>query len=218
MSTMIMNKIRPQRTFSPRTFMGDRGIHMDGLGRVLRDSTAHHHHAGVEEKVVQCPKPWKASCQSPVASRASSSSSSREEDNLFYEAGHEIQSILLQGFNVACQSTTTTTTPLSHALVDDSILSTTSSSSAPATIPGDDNTTGEIDMHFPVFSSSPCFTSPIPMTPPTRSHNPMVLDSSFFLSPSTGQTGLTEERTPAEGAELGLLSVSPPLFFKFGTI
>jgi len=156
----------PQRTFSPRTFMGDRGILLDSLGRVLRSD-------GLEEKIV-APKPWKA-CRSPVLPRGPTWS----EESLFSEAGQEIQGILLNG------------------------LISGSSSPSSSSDERDDDT---LEMHIPVFSTSPCAFS-TPITPPSRSHNPMVQDSSF----SHDNDGLPE------GAELGLLSVSPPSKGIYGT-
>jgi len=146
----------PQRTFSPRAFMGDRGILLDSLGRVLRSDGM-----CTEEKIV-APKPWKA-CRSPVVPRPS------WPDDSFYSAGQEIQGILLNGF-----------------------------------LSEDEDT--PLEMHIPVFSTSPCAHSPI--TPPTRSHNPMVQDSSF----SHDNDGMNPE-----GAELGLLSISPPPKGLYGT-
>ena len=58
---MMINKIRPQRTFSPRSFMGDRGIHLDTLGKV-RDTM-------FEDEKIIAPKPWKA-CKSPIVQRS----------------------------------------------------------------------------------------------------------------------------------------------------
>jgi len=154
----------PQRTFSPRAFMGDRGILLDSLGRVLRSD-------GMcsEEKIV-APKPWKA-CRSPVVPRPSWG-----DDSLFSEAGQEIQGILLNGF---------LSSPSSQEDRDEDL---------------------PLEMHIPVFSISPCAYS-TPITPPTRSHNPMVQDSSF----SHDNDGIPE------GAELGLLSVSPPPKGLYGT-
>jgi len=164
---MMVNKsfMLPQRTFSPRAFMGDRGILLDSLGRVLRSDGI-----CVEEKIV-APKPWKA-CLSPVVTRPSWS-----DDSLFSEAGQEIQGILLNGLLAS---------PTSSAL--------------------DDRDEDALEMHIPVFSTSPCAFS-TPITPPTRPHNPMVQDSSF--SHDNGGT--------PEGAELGLLSISPPSKGLYGT-
>lgn len=61
MAEMMINKIRPQRTFSPRSFMGDRGIHIDTLGKV-RDTM-------FEDEKIIAPKPWKA-CKSPIVQRS----------------------------------------------------------------------------------------------------------------------------------------------------
>jgi len=163
----MINKgfIRPQRTFSPRSFMGDRGILIDSLGRVLRSD-------GLGEEKILAPKPWKA-CLSPVVPRPSWA-----DDSLFSEAGQEIQGILL---NSATPSSPTSSASASE---DEDAL----------------------EMHIPVFSTSPCSSSN-PITPPTRSHNPMVLDSSF----SHDNDGIPE------GAELGLLSISPPSKGLYGT-
>jgi len=165
---MMVNKgfIRPQRTFSPRSFMGDRGILIDSLGRVLRSDGI-----GAEEKIV-APKPWKA-CLSPVVPRPTWA-----DDSLFSEAGQEIQGILLN--SVAPSSPNSS----SSASEDEDVL----------------------EMHIPVFSTSPCFISST-ITPPTRSHNPMVQDLSF----SHDNDGIPE------GAELGLLSISPPSKGLYGT-
>lgn len=160
-SGMMVNKgfMLPQRTFSPRAFMGDRGILIDSLGRVLR--------ADAEEKIV-APKPWKA-CLSPVVSRPTWG-----DDSLYSEAGQEIQGILLNGFVASPNS----------SMEDEDTL----------------------EMHIPVFSTSPCASS-TPIIPPTRSHNPMAQDSSF----SHDNDGIPE------GAELGLLSISPPSKGIYGT-
>jgi len=164
---MMISKIhRPQRTFSPRTFMGDRGIHIDTMGKVRSD-------AMLEDDKIVAPKPWKA-CKSPITQR----SYTWDDESLFNEAGQEIQSILFQSYNLAYQKTLDLSTS-SDSLAKDA-----------------DDT---LEMHFPIFSASPCSSS-TPITPPTRSHNPMVLDSSFTSD---------NDRVP-EGAELGLLSVSPP--------
>jgi len=165
---MMVNKsfMRPQRTFSPRSFMGDRGILLDSLGRVLRSDGL-----GAEEKII-APKPWKA-CLSPVVPRPTWA-----DDSLFNEAGQEIQGILLS-------SMATPSSPTSSASEDEDVL----------------------EMHIPVFSTSPCAYSSTPITPPTRSHNPMVQDSSF----SHDNDGIPE------GAELGLLSISPPSKGIYGT-
>eukprot|EP00026_Physarum_polycephalum_P014942 Phypoly_transcript_15513.p1 GENE.Phypoly_transcript_15513~~Phypoly_transcript_15513.p1 ORF type:complete len:171 (+),score=24.94 Phypoly_transcript_15513:175-687(+) len=164
---MMINKIRPhpQRTFSPRSFMGDRGIHIDPLGKV-RDTM-------FEDEKIIAPKPWKA-CKSPIVQR----SYTWDDDSLFNEAGQEIQTILFQSYNSAYQKT----------------LDLSASSDYLAKEVED-----ALEIHFPIFSASPCSSS-TPITPPTRSHNPMVLDSSFTSD---------NDRVP-EGAELGLLSVSPP--------
>jgi hypothetical protein len=60
----MINKIRPQvqRTFSPRSFMGDRGIHIDTLGKVRSDTM-------LEDDKIIAPKPWKA-CKSPIVQRS----------------------------------------------------------------------------------------------------------------------------------------------------
>jgi hypothetical protein len=160
---MMLNKsfMLPQRTFSPRSFMGDRGILIDSLGRVLRTDT--------EDKIV-APKPWKA-CHSPVVTRPIMG-----HDSLYSEAGQEIQDILLNSF-VAPNS------PSSPSEDEDAL-----------------------EMHIPVFSTSPCAYS-TPITPPTRPHNPMVQDSTF----SHDNDGIPE------GAELGLLSISPPSKGIYGT-
>jgi len=143
--------------------MGDRGILLDSLGRVLRSDA--------EEKII-APKPWKA-CLSPVVTRPTWA-----DDSLFSEAGQEIQGILL---NSAAPSS-----PTSSASEDEDVL----------------------EMHIPIFSTSPCaISSSTPITPPTRSHNPMVQDSSF----SHDNDGIPE------GAELGLLSISPPSKGIYGT-
>ena len=103
----------------------------------------------------------------------------RDDDSL-YEAGQEIQTILFQSYNSAYQKSLDLSASSSDYLareVEDAAL----------------------EIHFPIFSASPCSSS-TPITPPTRSHNPMVQDSSFTSD---------NDRVP-EGAELGLLSVSPP--------
>jgi len=170
----MINKMLPERTFSPRSFMGDRGILLDNLGRVLRADLLH------EEKIV-APKAWKA-CKSPILSRPSP-----WDEDLFGEAGQEIQTILFQNnFNM--------TTP--PPPVD-----------SPPNGDDRDHTDQELmESHFPVFTASPCISC-TPITPPTRSLNPMVYDISFSHE---------NDRVP-EGAELGLLSVSPPLRGIFGT-
>jgi len=171
----MVNKLLPERTFSPRSFMGDRGILLDNLGRVLRSSDYLH-----EEKKIVAPKAWKA-CKSPILSRPPP-----WDEDLFGEAGQEIQTILFQNnFDIA--------SPPPRV---DSPLE-----------PGDDERDNEVlESHFPVFTASPCISC-TPITPPTRSLNPMIFDSSFSHE---------NDRVP-EGAELGLLSVSPPLKGIFGT-
>jgi len=304
----------PQRTFSPRSFMGDRGISIDSLGRVLMD----------DDKIL-APKPWK-----PSHSRSSSNSVFVDE-NLFEEAGNEIQHIILHSFNMLEDTTdfvvnnnnqtiitTTTTTSylkpspkskntysnnkkdlLQHQLylqqeeqqplkkstekkdiksnnnnnnnnVNDKIItteitakhitspdnssnvndSTTTTLTSPpppppnatiATITTTTNITSTeiysdnrvnsnnsnddlllsqtigsiidnysqqdgLDIKFPIFSHSPCFSSE-PLTPPIRTHNPITLNQAFTEFSDSLQ----------QGAELGLLSISPPplLFHKY---
>jgi len=169
---MMVNKMLPERTFSPRSFMGDRGILLDNLGRVLRSDILH------DEKIV-APKAWKAS-RSPILSRPSP-----WDEDLFGEAGQEIQTILFQNnFNIVSPTPRVDSPPI-----------------------GDDERDQELlESHFPVFTASPCLSC-TPITPPTRSLNPMVFDISFSHE---------NDRVP-EGAELGLLSVSPPLKGIFGT-
>lgn len=149
--------------------MGDRGIHIDTLGKV-KDLI-------LEDEKIVAPKPWKA-CKSPIVQR----SLTWDDHDLFNEAGQEIQTILFQSYNNAYQKTMELSasadylaTPM-ESIMDDAL-----------------------EIHFPIFSASPCSSS-TPITPPTRSHNPMVLDSSFTND---------NNRVP-EGAELGLLSISPP--------
>lgn len=170
--------------------MGDRGILIDSLGRVLRNDSA-------EEKII-APKPWKAGL-SPVVPRptwyvhvyisqlyrVTLSPYSvlvlilfcRADDSLFSEAGQEIQGILLNSM---------------------------ASPSSPTSASEDEDM---LEMHIPIFSTSPIASSSTPITPPTRSHNPMAQDSSF----SHDNDGIPE------GAELGLLSISPPSKGIYGT-
>jgi hypothetical protein len=147
--------------------MGDRGIHIDTLGKVRSDIM-------LEDEKIIAPKPWKA-CKSPIVQR-----SYTWDDDLFNEAGQEIQTILFQSYNSAYQKS----------------MELSASADYLATPKEMDDA---LEIHFPIFSTSPCSSS-TPITPPTRSHNPMVLDSSFTND---------NNRVP-EGAELGLLSVSPP--------
>lgn len=102
----------------------------------------------------------------------------RDDDSLFNEAGQEIQTILFQSYNSAYQKSLdlSASTDFLAKEVEETL-----------------------EIHFPIFSASPCSSS-TPITPPTRSHNPMAQDSSFTSD---------NDRVP-EGAELGLLSVSPP--------
>jgi len=154
---MMVNKgfKLPPRTFSPaRAFIGDRGILLDSLERVLRSDSI-----SAEEKIV-APMPWKACLSPPVAPRPSSW---REEDSLFSEAGQEIQGILLNGF-ISCSD--------------------------------------EVPYYVPVASSTP-------ISPPSRSHNPMVQDSSFSHGNEGGNI--------PESGDLGLFSVSPPSKGIYGT-
>lgn len=179
---MMLGKTKPQRTFSPRSFMGDRGIHIDTHGKVREQE---------DEKII-APKPWKA-CKSPVPQR----SFSWDDESLLLEAGQEIQNILFQSYSLAYQKS---------GIIDAPYPTNTPNSSNNNN--SDENASEELssvvsnmEMHFPVFSASPVHNSATPtITPPTRPHNPMVLDSSFAWD---------NDRLP-DGAELGLLSVSPP--------
>jgi hypothetical protein len=150
--------------------MGERGIRLDSLGRVLRRESIFE---ASDDKVV-APKPWKA-CKSPVLPR----SNPWDEESMFNEAGQEIQTIIFRSLNLAYQR------PWPNSNTSETEDMEAQEAQEPA------------ETHFAVFSASPCFSS-TPVTPPTRSQNPIVLDSSFESS-----------RTP-EGAEIGLLSVSPP--------
>ncbi|KAF2076634.1 hypothetical protein CYY_002063 [Polysphondylium violaceum] len=305
----------PQRTFSPRSFMGDRGISIDSLGRVLLD----------DDRIL-APKPWK-----PSHSRSSSNSLFVDE-NLFEEAGNEIQTIIYHSYmfedstefvvnnNINNQSssylkpspkqqsknnnnnnnikkdqlqqelyhlqqlqlfeeqqkkqrhmtknnnnnnnnnnnvnvnnnekiiTPTPTTPTieviaKHITSPDNSISNSSNiitsnvNDKSTEIYNHNNKSSDIrvnssnssnddlllsqtlgsiidnytqqehalDIKFPIFSHSPCFSSE-PLTPPIRTHNPITLNQAF-----------TESDSLQQGAELGLLSISPPplLFHKY---
>ncbi|EFA82541.1 transmembrane protein [Heterostelium album PN500] len=74
----------PQRTFSPRTFMGDRGIVLDSYGRVLKNESFSSIYDN--DKKIVAPKPWKTSNVTHFS------------NSQFEEAGQEIQTIILNSF------------------------------------------------------------------------------------------------------------------------
>eukprot|EP01133_Synstelium_polycarpum_P012219 gene12219-14309_t len=99
----------PQRTFSPRTFMGDRGIILDSYGRVLKNESFSSYD---NEKKILAPKAWKTS-------------NSQFSNSIIENYSHEV-----------------------------------------------------LELKIPFFTAqSPGFAEPI--TPPTRTHNPITLNQAF---------------------------------------
>jgi hypothetical protein len=170
--------------------MGDRGIHLDPHGKVRSES--------LEDEKIIAPKPWKA-CKSPVPQR----SYTWDDESLFTEAGQEIQNILFQSYSLAYQKTglvdppNPIQTPYNNGNNDSDNTNNTNDDDFNEEL---SSVVSSMEMHFPVFSASPGNLSTTPITPPTRSHNPIVFNSSFTSD---------NDRVP-DGAELGLLSISPP--------
>ncbi|EGG16998.1 hypothetical protein DFA_07979 [Cavenderia fasciculata] len=215
----------PQRTFSPRTFMGDRGIVLDSYGRVF------------DERIL-APKAWKPT------NNPNSSYSNRQfvDENLFEEAGQEIQTIILQSFNLLDEADesiildrynkskkSSRNTATSTSASSTSSISTSASSFVSASVTTIANfvqqqqaatattTTVVVDREdliplstiienyvqqdislIPFFSTQSPGIPEEPITPPTRTHNPITLNQQFCSTDSFQQ-----------GAEIGLLSISP---------
>eukprot|EP01132_Coremiostelium_polycephalum_P001507 gene1507-1899_t len=191
----------PQRTFSPRTFMGDRGISLDNFGRVLKNEALSIF--DTDEKIL-APKPWK-----PSHTRSFSNNSKFVDENLFEEAGQEIQTIILHSFNIPDESDFISNTPSIHHQHHHQRQHSLNNQNRSLI----ENYTQDslIELKIPVFSHSPCFSSEplelVTVTPPTRTHNPITLNHAFS---STDNNDVYQQ-----GAEIGLLSISPPLPFKF---
>ncbi|KYQ89747.1 hypothetical protein DLAC_09715 [Tieghemostelium lacteum] len=246
----------PQRTFSPRSFMGDRGISIDSFGRVLKNDILDDDD---DDGKIVAPKPWKPSHSKSL------SNSKFVDENLFEEAGQEIQTIILHSFNIFEDSTSDypqqqqqqQSINNQHQHSADILLTSTPTITKPAPKSSSSNSNNNNQHHFstittytkpkpskssnnnnnnnsnidsnsisdsftsisqtignlienysqdslielkiPFFSHSPCFSAdPIPLTPPTRTHNPITLNQAFTNGDSYG-------------VEIGLLSISPPL-------
>eukprot|EP01121_Diplochlamys_sp_Union-15-3_P017075 TRINITY_DN5944_c0_g1_i1.p1 TRINITY_DN5944_c0_g1~~TRINITY_DN5944_c0_g1_i1.p1 ORF type:complete len:258 (-),score=39.73 TRINITY_DN5944_c0_g1_i1:115-795(-) len=194
-----MSKISlPKRTFSPRQFMGDRGIPCNS-GRALsitRTSSTGNlnklNNPGLSS--ILCPQPLRIPVPCAAAPKKNRKVSIGEA-----EACEEIQRIL-------------STNPRLLVLEDGSRRA----DSAPLPIRPSSSLSGSSSPEMeepsslcdstsdlclalcpsPSDSSKPIF--PNVLTPPVRCSNPIVINSNF-----------TRDKLPSEGAQLGLLSVSP---------
>eukprot|EP01113_Clastostelium_recurvatum_P044645 TRINITY_DN7562_c0_g2_i2.p1 TRINITY_DN7562_c0_g2~~TRINITY_DN7562_c0_g2_i2.p1 ORF type:complete len:227 (-),score=20.18 TRINITY_DN7562_c0_g2_i2:350-1030(-) len=219
-----MNKVMmPQRSFSPRSFMGDRGIRMDTFGRVIRSDSICVLDANSDYDRILAPRPRKpcptSASSSPVPTstpalavtpsltaisplfRSHSLPQIQNTDSPKldeWEASREIQTIILQSFNEDLSASPVVPRARSRGFMQP--LSLTPSEPIPLNssypFPPHIALEDSLDMQFPEVTTSP---SPSPFTPPIRSHNPISMNSAF-----------ENDSTIPQGAELGLLSVSPP--------